>query len=35
MKQLPQAMLNGTTTRSPGAIEVTSAPTASTMPIGS
>ena len=35
MKQLPHAMLNGITTRSPGAIWVTSGPTSSTIPIGS
>ena len=35
MKQCPQEMLNGTTTRSPTARSVTSAPTSSTMPIGS
>ena len=35
MKQWPQEMLNGITTRSPGVICVTSAPTSSTMPIGS
>ena len=35
MTQWPQEMLNGITTRSPGAMWVTSPPTASTMPIGS
>ena len=35
MKQWPQAMLNGTTTRSPTASWPTSDPTARTMPIGS
>ena len=35
MKQCPQEMLNGITTRSPGLMCVTSAPTSSTMPIGS
>ena len=35
MKQWPQAMLNGTTTRSPGRRVVTASPTASTTPIGS
>ena len=35
MQQCPHEMLNGTTTRSPGAMPVTSAPTSSTMPIGS
>jgi hypothetical protein len=35
MKQLPQAMLNGITTRSPRRMPVTAAPTSSTMPIGS
>lgn len=35
MKQWPQLMLNGTTTRSPGDTEVTSGPVSSTIPIGS
>jgi hypothetical protein len=35
MPQWPQEMLNGMTTRSPGAMWVTPLPTASTMPIGS
>src|SRR5215204_2735946 len=35
MKQSPQEMLNGITTRSPGLICFTSEPTSSTMPIGS
>src|SRR4051794_35983622 len=35
MKQCPQEIWNGTTTRSPGAISVTSLPTSSTVPIGS
>ena len=35
MQQCPQEMLNGITTRSPGLMCVTSAPTSSTMPIGS
>ena len=35
MKQWPQAMVKGMTTRSPGSRLVTSEPTSSTMPIGS
>ncbi len=35
ISQWPQEMLNGTTTRSPGAMSVTSDPTASTIPMGS
>ena len=35
MKHVPQAIWNGTTTRSPAARSVTAAPTSSTMPIGS
>ena len=35
MVQCPQEMVKGTTTRSPGRTPVTSAPTSSTMPIGS
>jgi len=35
IQQCPQEMLNGTTTRSPGRMWVTCAPTSSTMPIGS
>ena len=35
IQQCPQAIVNGITTRSPGAIWETSAPTSSTMPIGS
>jgi hypothetical protein len=34
-KQLPQAMVNGTTTRSPTLNFFTSLPTSATMPIGS
>ena len=35
IQQVPQLMLNGTTTRSPGARVVTADPTSRTMPIGS
>jgi hypothetical protein len=35
MKQCPQEMLKGTTTRSPGLMCSTSEPTSSTIPIGS
>jgi hypothetical protein len=35
MKQCPQEMLNGTTTRSPGLRLGTAEPTSSTIPIGS
>ena len=35
MKQWPQAIWNGITTRSPGARLLTPLPTSSTMPIGS
>jgi hypothetical protein len=34
-KQAPRAMLNGTTTRSPGRSEVTAPPTSSTTPVNS
>ena len=34
-QQLPQEIVNGTTTRSPGLRLVTALPTSSTMPIGS
>lgn len=35
IQQCPQAIWNGTTTRSPGRRFVTSGPTSSTMPMGS